>query len=117
MAFALTTESTIECPHHGTVKPSSSAKLTVGGNAVLLNNQLSGLPIEKCETVPETSKSITKCLTIQSESGGTAGKLSVGGVAVLLDSVKAFSEGMPPPPEPRPPQMIIKAGESKLQAV
>jgi hypothetical protein len=112
MAFALTTKSTIECPHKGTVTPSSSAKLMAGGKPVLLKNQWEGWAIEGCTTVEEPSKSITKCKTVLSESGGDATKLSVGGVAVLLGSAEAITSGTP-----GPYKMTIQAGESKLQAV
>jgi hypothetical protein len=96
--------------------PSSSAKLTVGEKPVLLSNQVSSWSISGCTTVTNPQSGTKQCLTVVSESGGDAAKLSAGGVAVLLDSAVAQSDGAPPPP-PAGPVMIIQAGESKLQAV
>jgi hypothetical protein len=118
MAFALTTASTISCPHAGSVTPTSPAKLSVGGNQVLLTNQVSSWSILLCSvpTNPASTPPTKQCLKVVSETGGDATKLTVGGVAVLLDSAVAQSDGAPPAPPAGPP-VAVTAGQSKLQAV
>jgi hypothetical protein len=112
MPFALTTASTIECPHKGKVTPSSSTKLTVGEKPVLLSNQWSAWTIEGCVNKTNTQTGTKECTKVATESGGEAAKLTVGGVAVLLGSAVAVSDGVPPAGP-----MSIEAGESKLQAL
>jgi hypothetical protein len=110
MANPLTNSSQIKCPHSGVVTPASSAKLTIGGQPVLLSNQWSAWAIAGCTVSP--SQSTKPCLTVTALAGGDAAKLSVGGVPVLLDSGQALSDGVPPPVS-----VSLSAGESKVQAV
>jgi hypothetical protein len=117
MATALTTGSTIACPHGGTVSPSSSAKLSVSGQPVLLVNQVTSWSISpSCSVLTNPQAGTKQCQNAVSESGGDATKLTVGGTAVLLDAAQVQTDGMPPAP-PAGPIMILTAGQAKLQAV
>jgi hypothetical protein len=111
MAFAVTTASTITCPHTGTVSPSSSAKLTVGGNPVVPSDQVTSWVIAGC-TWPTDNKGDVTCASVTTASGGQSQKLTVGGVAVLLDSVSAQTSGLP-----GPFMLSVSAGQTKLEAV
>lgn len=109
MANVLTTNSTISCPNQGKAQLSSSAKLTVNGAPVLLSNQTSSWPISGCKQT-DASSGQKPCLTIVSVSAGQASKLTVGDVAVLLDSFAGTSEGTPLN------TLSATAGQSKLTA-
>src|SRR6266852_7198224 len=92
MANALTTGSQISCAHQGIASTTSSAKLTVGGNPVLLANGFSAWAIGGCTQV---GTGLTPCAKIAAISVGQATKLSVGGVAVLFDSLVGTTNGSP----------------------
>lgn len=110
MASILTTASTITCAHAGQVTPlGSSAKLTVSGNPVLLDSQVSSwaIPPGKCSQV---GSGRTPCTSITSYSQGSATKLTAGGTAVLLESGVGLTNGAPQK------TVTVTAGQSKVQA-
>jgi hypothetical protein len=108
VANVLTTSSTIECAHSGQVTPlTSGAKLTISGHPVLLENQVSNWVIAKCTQI---GTGYTPCTSVTSYSGGSASKLTVGGVAVLLDSGLGMTNGSPGN------SLTVTAGESEVQA-
>jgi hypothetical protein len=95
MANVLTTASTIKCAHGGQVTPlMSTAKLTVSGKPVLLANQVSGWVIPP-GTCSQVGTGRTPCTSVTSYSQGAAGKLTAGGVPVLLDSGIGMTNGAP----------------------
>ncbi len=72
---------------------SSNAKLTVGSNAVLLQSDYAQWAIPDCT---QKGSNVTPCTNIDSLTGGSATKLTVGNVAVLLDTLAATTNGKPP---------------------
>jgi hypothetical protein len=110
MAKVLTTGSSIVCNHSGQVKPlTSSAKLTISGNPVLLANQVSSWTIVGCtQTPPPPSKS--PCVTVSQLTGASAQKLTANAQPVLLDSGQGVTDGKPPG------TLTITAGEMKVTA-
>jgi hypothetical protein len=109
MANVLTTASTIKCIHGGQVTPlASTAKLAVSGNPVLLEEQVSSwvIPTGKCSQV---GSGLTPCTSVKSYSHGNAGKLTAGGVAVLLDSGVGVTNGYPGN------TITVSAGQSEVQ--
>lgn len=114
MPNPLTNSSQISCPHQGTVKPASSAKLTIGGSPVLLSDEWSVWKIVACTTPLNPNTPTKPCEKVVSLSNGEAGKLSVGGVPVLLGSAEATADGIPEKP-PIPPTLSFAAGETKVQ--
>src|SRR5258706_7303975 len=90
MANVLTTGSLINCLHTGTATLTSSAKLTVSGNPVLLQSQVTGFSITGCTQV---GSGLTPCKSILTVTAGVSTKLTVGGDAVLLDSLAGASQG------------------------
>jgi hypothetical protein len=61
---------------------------------------------------------ITKCLTVVAVTGGTAAKLAVNGVSVLLATLAGTTDGVVPPAPPDPPGVHLKvvAGQTRLTA-
>lgn len=88
MAKVLTNADSVNCPHSpGAAAKTVSAKLKVGGNAVLV-----GLgPVSQCSA---TAAPNVPCGAV-TLSAGRATKLFAGGSAVLLDTLKATAAGNP----------------------
>jgi hypothetical protein len=114
MSAVLTKDSTLQCTHQGTVTliPSQS-KLTINGQAALVDGDLSSAPISGCQT--PVSQTSTKCLTVSTTAGGVAAKLTVGGKGVLLQDVNGQTSGV----IGGTPQTwsVTDAGQTKLKAV
>ena len=111
MAKVLTTGSSITCSHSGTVTPKSQAKLQVGGNPVLLTNQVSTWTVSGCTTPTDSAHSKMPCTTV-SLSGADATKLTCGGKAVLLEGGTASA----PTAKPSTSTITIKASQDKVTA-
>jgi hypothetical protein len=109
MGNPLTVSSDVECSHKGSVAVISKAKLTIGGNAVLLSDGIVGQAIAHCTQV---SASTTPCTNVVSITPASqALKLTVGGSGVILDTVQGVTNGAPPG------KLMAVAGQSKLTAV
>jgi len=109
MPFVLTTASTVQCAHGGTVAlKASQTRLTVDGNPALGPLDLVGAPIASC-SVPATPGS-APCLTVASVVAGPAATLLVAGAPVLLDTATGLTNGIPQPATWR----VIRAGQAKL---
>ena len=81
MPGVLTTSATISCAQGGKVTPlTSSATLKVGGNAVLLENQVSTWQVTGCGNTNAPCASVS----MSPSKTGVATKLKVKGSAVLL---------------------------------
>jgi hypothetical protein len=94
MSSVLTEGSTLTCAHTGTVKlTATQSKLTVSGNKVLVEGDLTGATISGCATVSNPNTSTAQCLSVTSAEGGVAGKLKVNGKGVLLEDVKGKTSG------------------------
>lgn len=95
MAKVITEGSTIKCPHQGTVKfTASQQKLKVGQNAVLVSTDSMSGVISGCTT---TLTSTTQpCLKVVSLISGSATKLTVDQIPVLLDTATGLTDGKPP---------------------
>jgi hypothetical protein len=109
MANALTTGSSITCSFQGSAKVSSSAKLQVGGEAVLLASDVTSWTMSGCNQMTGNTK--TPCAKLGAVSAGKATKLQVGSAAVLLDSFQAMTAA-----PPAAHSASAKNGRSKLQA-
>lgn len=112
MSFVLTLASTVSCPHHGEVKPLvSQARLSVGRKPVLLRAGTLA-PLVGCTVV--TSGPNQQCLVATVTAGASTG-LTVGGVAVLLDTLAGITDGAPPTLITGSP-ITAAANQSRLQA-
>ena len=94
MSFVLTVVSDVACPDSGVATMTSSAKLTVSGHKVVVAQDLRAAAIGGCKQVPPPQSNVA-CLTVAKVTSGEATKLTVGGKAVLLDSVQAVASGAP----------------------
>jgi hypothetical protein len=111
MAGVVTKSGSLTCANNGQPTMTSSAKLTVSGNAVIpFGSVTSFTPYTGCN-YNDGSGVQGPCTTTTATTGGQAGKLTVGGQAALLDNLKATA-GTPPPPAP----ITVSAGQSKLTA-
>src|SRR5258708_18625794 len=118
MSFVLTTSSKVICGHGGTVSTSSSAKLKVSGNPVLLKTGISGQSISGCLTPtmpPPPGPKSQKCTSVTSVDSGEATKLTAGGKSVVLDTLAGETDGIV---ANATPQLLLSAtaGQSKLKA-
>jgi len=113
MGTVLTKADTVSCGHPpGKVDVSSSAKLTVNGNAVLLKSSIMGKSISGPCSTPQ-SNSTSPCKTVLSITGGEATKLTVGGQPVMLaESTTGTTDGLPATPPPG--SLFAIAGQTKL---
>ena len=120
MSGVLTISSNVTCGHNGKVQTSSSAKLTVNGQAVLLKDSIASKSIATCSTKPAADASGTPtdapCITVSSVDSGGATKLTAGGSAVMLETLAGQTDGMVTKVTP---QLLLSAtaGQSKLTAV
>jgi len=95
MPKVLTTGSTLKCANQGKVTAGSAAKLLVAGKPVLLADSVTAWGIVGCMQTNANAGQVP-CVSGAAVSGGAANKLTVGGVAVLLDTLAATSkEGVP----------------------
>jgi hypothetical protein len=98
MASVLTLASDVGCAHSpGKVATSSSAKLQVGGSAVLLKDGIDGKGISGCGTVPSKDSNGVdvnlQCTKVDSVSSGEASKLNADGKPVMLDTLAGNTDG------------------------
>ncbi len=112
MAKVLTTASTVVCGHGGTATVSSSAKLTVQGQKVLLADGPPSWTIAVGCSQTNTNNSEKPCTKIASVTAGKSSKLTVGGVKVLLDSLGGVTDGAP-----KNTDLSATAGQNKLESV
>jgi len=94
MSFVVTVGSDVECSDSGVATMTSSAKLTVSTEKVVVAAGLVGATVAGCTQVPPPQTDVA-CKTVKTLTSGEAGKLTVGGRAVLLDSLKAVADGAP----------------------
>jgi hypothetical protein len=115
MGSPLTASSDVECNHKGTVGVSSSTKLTVGGNAVLIATGVVGTAISGCLTPIATTPPTQPCKTVLAILPvSQATKLTAGGAPVILDTLAGTTDGICIPP---PGMLVGVAGQSKLTTV
>jgi hypothetical protein len=119
MAGVLTTASTVKCGHgSGKVQTSSSAKLSVEGNAILLKTGIVNKSVSGCGTVAKADSSgptDKPCTSVAAVTGGEATKLKADGKPVMLDTLAGSTDGMV---SKTTPQTKLKAtvGQSRLTA-
>jgi hypothetical protein len=94
MSFVVTVNSDVECPDKGVAAMTSSARLTVSNKKVVVKSDLLSATIAGCKQPASPPSSVT-CATVASLIAGEAGKLTVGGHGVLLDSLSAIASGVP----------------------
>ncbi len=138
MAGVLTEASKVLCgpapAHGGTVAVSSTAKLTVGGHAVLLESSIADKPVSGCGITPASDPSgptAEKCLKVSAVpqvpgppppveppaiTGGRATKLTVGSSPVMLDTLAGFTNGMIAKVSPQQ-NLTATAVQTKLTAI
>ena len=121
MAGVLISSSNVTCGHVlppklGKVQVSSSAKLRVNGQPVLLKSSIENKTVAGCATVPDPNTGAKPCTTVTAVSTGEATKLKVGGKAVILDTLTGDTDGNV---AGTTPQKLLKgtALQSKLTAI
>ena len=117
MPFVITESSTVICDQLlGTAQlTASQSKLTVGGNKVLVENDLNLATISGCPNTTDPNTGVVKCAMILSTDGGVASKLKVDGKGVLHKDISCKTDGIF---GGKPQGASVKtAGQSKLKAV
>ncbi len=87
MAKVLTITSNVTCGHKGNVVISSSEKLKVGGDSVLVKGSIENTSIPDCKIVPAAEPSgptAIPCKMVTAVTSGEATKLKVNGKSVML---------------------------------
>lgn len=125
MGNVLTTDSRVTCGHSGNVEVTSTQKLKVSNNSVLVKTSIEGKSIPVipspgcCQTQPVSDASGTTanpCTTVSSVTRGEATKLKVNGQAVMLDTLAGETNGMVL--KIRPQKLLsATAGQTKLMAI
>lgn len=105
--------SDLECSHSGKIQTTPSAKLTVKGNKVLTNSDVSsGSSFLGCTNTVVASSEVP-CSAVTSVTSSPASKLKVGGVGVTLDDVAGKTNSTPTPGD----LQLIDAEQTKLTAI
>lgn len=117
MANVVTTASTVSCGHavppkQGTVTLTSSAKLKIGDDAVVLG--IAAADVADCGTVNDAPHGNVPCLKATATTG-SATKLRVGDQPVLLDTLSGTTTGTVGSVTPQT-LLAWKSGPTKLQA-
>jgi hypothetical protein len=116
MSAVLTKGSTLKCANQGTVTliPTQS-KLTVSGQAAMVDGDLSGALISACQTVTDPQSANLQCLSVAAATGGVAAKLTVSGKGVLLKEIQGQTKGTLAGIAQT--WSVTDAGQTKLKAV
>jgi len=109
----------VTCGHSGNVAVTSTQKLRVNNNPVLVKASIESKVIAGCATVPASDPSgptAKPCTAVSSVTSGEATKLKVNGQAVMLDTLSGTTDGMV---AKTTPQMLLSAtaGQTKLTAI
>jgi hypothetical protein len=94
MPKVLTTGSNVTCGHEGTVATSSTAKLKINGQPVLLQEGIVGKTVENCLTPTVSNPTSSPCASVSSVDKGNATKLTGGGNAVMLETLTGGTNGV-----------------------
>lgn len=92
----LTAASTLACTHGGTVTATTSARLRVAKQPVLLA-PLEQKHISQCPVADDPNTSTLQCRLVASVTAGQSSRLTVRGTSVLLATLAGVSNGTPPP--------------------
>lgn len=95
MPNVLTTASKVHCAHPlagvpSTVQTEGNAKLRVGGQAVLLKTGIVGHKVTGCGI---TGPNSSPCSAVSAITAGDKGRLRVGGVPVVMDTLDGKTNG------------------------
>jgi hypothetical protein len=111
MPLILTTNATIMCDHGGQVMPilPRQGQVSVDGGFVLRLSDLVGATIVGC---PQAGPGIKPCTTVMAPLPGSfAPTVLVGGEQVLLQTMIAATDGVPPATV-----AVTSAGQESVQA-
>lgn len=111
MSLVLNAAAQLQCPHGGrvTLLPRQQQVL-VGGAPALRASDLAGAPIVGCPVAPTPS---TKPCTVVAAvlPGSWASSVLAAGEPVLLQTLVALTDGVPPGPV-----VVLSPGQAKVQA-
>lgn len=111
MPFILNAEAELQCPHGGrvTVIPGQTQVLA-GGAPVLRISDLEGAPIVGCPVVP-TGTTVPCTQVVGVFPGSWADTVIAAGEPVLLQTLIAVTDGVPPGPV-----IVVEPGQFQVQA-
>ena len=111
MPFLLNAAAELQCPHGGrvTLIP-GQATVLAGGASVLRISDLEGAPIVGCPVVPTPTTAPCTLVALVSP-GSWADTVLAAGEPVLLDTLIAVTDGVPPGPV-----IVVEAGQFQAQA-
>ena len=113
MPTVLTSASTLQCVHGGTVVVTASQQLlTAASSPVLVEVDLRSATVSGC-TNTVASLSQKPCTTITSLLVGASTTLTVNGQPVLLETARGLTDAAPPLPVL---WQVASAGQSVLEA-
>jgi hypothetical protein len=112
MSGVLTTGSSVTCSNNGSVATSSSAKLRVAGNPVLVQSGIASKSISNCAHPIDSNSGANKCFTVLTVAPSTFSmKLTTGGSGAALDTLSGTGSATNPPDT-----LSAQAGQTKLTA-
>lgn len=111
MPFLLNAGAELQCPHGGRVAVlAGQEQVLAGGLPVLRVSDLEGAPIVGCP-VPVTPASMPCTLVAEVLPGSWAGSVLAAGEPVLLQTLVALTDGVPPGP-----LIVVEPGQAQVQA-
>ena len=110
MPFVLNSNAELQCPHGGrvTIIP-GQANVLAGGAPVLRLSDLEGAPILGCPVAP-TPTTVPCTLVAEVFPGSWAENVLAAGEPVLLQTLIAITNGVPPGPV-----IVIEPGQFQVQ--
>lgn len=111
MPFVLNAAAELQCPHGGrvTVVP-GQAKVLAGGEPALRISDVEGAPIVGCP-IPPTPATKPCTLVAAVLPGSWASTVVAAGEPVLLQTLVALTDGVPPGPV-----IVVEPGQAQVQA-
>ncbi|HRV94075.1 MAG TPA: hypothetical protein P5526_18090 [Anaerolineae bacterium] len=111
MPNVLTEASVVTCIHQAPVQlKASQHKLTVDGQAVILQRDLIGALVNNC---PNKGPGLVPCATITTIITGVSTELMVDGQLAMLETATGLTNASPPAPVM---WQVKSAGQTKLAA-
>jgi hypothetical protein len=108
--------STVTCLHSGQVQTSSTERLRVNGNAVLVGKSINGMRIDGCKTISDPDKGDIPCQQVTGVLTGFAKKLKVNDQPVVLETSVGWGQTTGTVKFAPQPLAASVAGQTRLQA-
>jgi hypothetical protein len=116
MQPAVSIGAVIMCPHGGSVllstkNPGPGQLVSTEGGPILCANDLIGAPVVGCAPPSPSIKPCTQVVVVTPSIDSLSPTLAVNGQPVLLSTLTAFTDGVPPTPV-----ILVSPGQTSILA-